>query len=738
MLFVSPLVLSLAQAATSVVGCVRVDEELVRALIDDPTVTAARVEGGPKALAQALDDALAVPLQRRVDRGALGEQARALETLLAAKGYADASVSFREEPLSDCVIEVVFAIDAGSRVPVRSVRVDGAPAELAGSLRRALATKRRTSLAALGGTGWLVPSEVQADRDRLEWLLAANGYLEAAVEPAHVERTADGATVRWAVRPASKAHVGVVRFAGELRPEEGLGEEALDELVRGCSAREVQERQWREASGKRPLVCEAPGLRAGDVASAPALWELARSAELLAGSRGYAAQVVPERVVHDGLADITLRVQLGERLRVRRVRFVGNSVALDHTLRRELHVAEGATYNADEVDAMRRSLLRSGWFASVEVTLVPTGEPGEVDLEVQVEEAKHQNANAGVSTDPRGRVGAQGTYQSANIVGTGLSGSARLNLARQASEAQLAISEPSVLDSPWSASASAYRTHSQVDRLEQRAGQSLAIGRALDRRGDVRLAGSLGWSEASIKGLDASQRRLLGGELFRDTSATRLGLTLTVDERDDHVDPTAGWRMSVGAGLTGGFGLANGRVLELLPGDTHLADLRAAGAALHPITPALIARVRGEARVVQATDGRVTPATQLLRLGGADGPRGYLPLSLGPSARTLASTDPASADRTQVIGGATSVSASAELQLRLAPRAGLSAIGFVDAAAVSGAPKGLDAPAAFGASVGVGLEWSRSPFGPLRLSVGVPLEGEDHRPRVQVGFGGSF
>ena len=55
MLFVSPLVLSLAQAATSVVGCVRVDEELVRALIDDPTVTAARVEGGPKALAQALD-----------------------------------------------------------------------------------------------------------------------------------------------------------------------------------------------------------------------------------------------------------------------------------------------------------------------------------------------------------------------------------------------------------------------------------------------------------------------------------------------------------------------------------------------------------------------------------------------------------------------------------------------------------------------------------------------------------
>jgi outer membrane protein insertion porin family len=114
------------------------------------------------------------------------------------------------------------------------------------------------------------------------------------------------------------------------------------------------------------------------------------------------------------------------------------------------------------------------------------------------------------------------------------------------------------------------------------------------------------------------------------------------------------------------------------------------------------------------------PYSERLHLDGSSDIRGYAPGSLGPRDLLTGAS----------LGGTLKYTARGELEVPLIPRAGISAVGFLDAGGIF-----ADSGQWNGASAGVGLLW-RSPIGVIRLDYAVPLDGG--RPGFVFGIGGTW
>ena len=130
-------------------------------------------------------------------------------------------------------------------------------------------------------------------------------------------------------------------------------------------------------------------------------------------------------------------------------------------------------------------------------------------------------------------------------------------------------------------------------------------------------------------------------------------------------------------------------------------------------------------------NGKPVPFFKSFYAGGPGSVRGYRAFSLGPQ-DAVGNT----------LGGTRKVSGSAEILFPL-PGAqadkSLRLAAFIDAGQVYGATEKV-ALGEMRYSAGIGLAWT-SPFGPLRLSFGQPLnekKGFDRPERIQFTFGTAF
>ena len=202
----------------------------------------------------------------------------------------------------------------------------------------------------------------------------------------------------------------------------------------------------------------------------------------------------------------------------------------------------------------------------------------------------------------------------------------------------------------------------------------------------------------------AIARELSGTDPSRGRRLAALRMGLEYNTLDSPVLPRRG--TSIGSSVEIAD-RALGSQIQMMRTDAWISHHRALG----PLT----LHVGGSVSAVSTT----TPLSERLQLEGSSDLRGYALGALGPRDRNGMS-----------LGGAFKYTARAALEVPLVPRLGISAEGFIDAAGLATDGRGWS-----GASTGVGLIW-RSPIGPLRLDVAVPLDGG--RPSLVFGLGGSL
>ncbi|CUS49268.1 MAG: beta barrel protein insertion system outer membrane component BamA [Idiomarinaceae bacterium HL-53] len=156
---------------------------------------------------------------------------------------------------------------------------------------------------------------------------------------------------------------------------------------------------------------------------------------------GYArteVRTMPEVNEEDKTVELSMMVDPGQRVYVRRINFEGNDATADEVLRREMRQIEGAWLSDQLVESGKVRLERLGYFETVEVETIPVpGEDDQVEVLYRVKEQPSGSISAGVGYGDFAGLSLNAAVSQQNFLGTGNSVGFQIDTNRYSKSLQL-------------------------------------------------------------------------------------------------------------------------------------------------------------------------------------------------------------------------------------------------------------------------------------------------------------
>jgi outer membrane protein insertion porin family len=638
-----------------------------------------------------------------------------MRKVYASKGYPDADAEWEVEPLPDNEGRLVYKINEGSLVQIEDIRFEGVEAFSHGKLRRIMATRKAWTLSWLTGAGILNDEEISTDVERLTAFYYDNGYVEARVDEPGIVREGDGLVITMRVDEGKQFHVKTISFLGEvLLPEEEL--------------------------------LAASGFEAGQVFKPSKLREAIFGLTEAYGDLGYAfADVRPLTNVDDELAEVAIRFELrpNDIVEVRRIDIRGNTKTRDYVLRREMRLNEGETFSGSGLRRSRSEIRRLGFFDEVEVSSQRTEEPDKVDLTVDVTEGRTGTFAAGAGFSSSDNLLLNGRITERNLFGRGQTLTFNIDFGSRRQSFRIGFVEPYLFNTPLTLGVELFDWSFDFNRFTRGGrGASLRLQYPL---WELPLAKRLGFDlDFTRAGLEYSlENSRINGvarlappsvqaeEGERRTSSMRA--TLVRNTIDHPFDPTEGTRHIAALKVAGLGGDTEYTKLELstrwyLPlysneGGNHI---------IYSFNANL-----GYGVGDSGLSGEELPLFERYFPGGISTVRGFRVRSLGPQEFARDANEEDAGDFVET-GGSNQLIINNEIIFPIAPEAGLKGVVFFDAGNAFTSADGIDV-GNLRLAVGAGVRWL-SPFGPLRVELGFPLDrmGDESASELLFSFGTPF
>ncbi|MDM7860207.1 outer membrane protein assembly factor BamA [Alteromonas sp. ASW11-36] len=164
------------------------------------------------------------------------------------------------------------------------------------------------------------------------------------------------------------------------------------------------------------------------------------------GRFGYAyptVTTVPDINDEDKTVKLTLSVDPGKRIYVRRLNFEGNNITADSVLRQNVSQMEGTWLSNPLLESSKNALSRLTYMEEVEFDTVRIpGEDDKVDVNFRVKEQPSGSFNAGIGYGDRTRLSLQAGIQQDNFLGTGKRVGISLNTVSYQQSAQITYQDP--------------------------------------------------------------------------------------------------------------------------------------------------------------------------------------------------------------------------------------------------------------------------------------------------------
>ena len=594
-------------------------------------------------------------------------------------------------PIERNRVNLSFAVKEGEAAKIADIHIVGCTAFSESTL---------TGLMDLDTGGWLSwytksnrysRTKLNADIESLRSYYLSRGYLEFKVDSTQVTISPNkqDVSITINVTEGSRFVVSKIKLAGNY-----LGKE--DEF--------------------RALVA----VRAGEPYNVDQVTRTSKAFTDYFANFGYAFAHVEPRTEMDrntNQVELTLQVDPGRRVYVRRINVVGNDRTRDEVIRREFRQLEASWYDGDKIRQSRNRVDRLGYFKDVnlETQEVP-GTADQVDLTVSVVEKPTGSLSMGAGFSSAEGLGLMFGFKQDNAFGSGNSLGVELNTSQYNRTVVFNTTNP-------------YFTQDGVSRtldLYQRTSRpySAASSYAVVTTGaGIRFGLPVTESDTVSVGLGIDQTTVEPGDLLptvyqdfvNQFGYTTYTLPLTVgwarDTRDSATVPSEGKVVRT----TG----------EWSPeGDLHYVRATAQYQQFFPVSKKVTAAFNAEMDMGVSTSSDPYPVFKNYYSGGLGSVRGYQQGSLTTASQRAAldASNGLLVTPAVATGGAKKINFNAEL---LSPLPGggndrtLRMYGFFDAGGIFDSNEAIQY-SSFRTSVGVGISWV-SPVGPLRLSFARPL-----------------
>jgi outer membrane protein insertion porin family len=700
---------------------------------EKPYVREVKVQGNTEVGKEKIETALGLVPRSVLDRSKVIEGVEKVRKLYSDQGYGNARVDYAItlEPNNQAV--VVLDIAEGSRLLIKRITFEGNNAFSESELKGLIATREESFLSYFTNRGVLDRDILTNDVAILSNHYLDHGYIDHKIDDPAVLRARDGIDVVIRVHEGEQYRVGKVELGGDLIEN---GHDTLKKIK----------------------------ITTGQIFRGSRLREDITTLTDMYSNKGYAfAQVDPVTNVNaeQKNVDIALLVKKGPPVYFNRVLIAGNNKTRDNVVRRELLATEQELYSGNKITQSRNALQRTGYFEDVQLTTKKTEQPDTVDLHVDVKEGPTGTFTLGAGYSSGDGFIFNASVAEKNLAGKGQGVSGQFSIGSSRQDFIFSFTEPYVNDSRLAMGFDAFNTEREFNAFdERRLGFGVNtnyplkyaslpfIGNGRRRapgsdelpenetptfwdymRGGV----SYDLTRETINGIDRGASPSIQAEEGTSlTSAVTPGLTY--DSRDHFFNPTEGTKSAFSVKFAG-LGGDNQFIKSDLNGRWHyplLKDPKWGGAWVLMLGGSLGYGLGLAERSSGDTD---LPLFERYFLGGMNSVRGFAERSIGPRERSCPSPPPRNPNvprcTTDVIGGEKAAVFNAEVTFPIMEQYGLRGVAFFD---VGNAFTGTNFSfSEFRRSVGVGGRWM-SPFGPLRVELGFPLNKLPGDETSAIGF----
>jgi outer membrane protein insertion porin family len=503
---------------------------LIISVVENPIINLIQFEGNSKIKDEDLVKEVQMRARSVYTRTKVQQDVEKILELYRRKGRFAARVEPKIIELPQSRVNVVFEIAEGPPTYVRTINFVGNDAFDDDELRSAILTREERWWRFFTSNDTYDPDRMNYDRELLRRFYLQAGYADFEVISAVAELAPNRENfyMTFTVKEGPRYKFSKVDLDVNIKD---LPKEALESAV-------------------IPSV--------GDYFNAKQIDDTLDAITEAAGTAGYAFVEVKPLTQRDEAAHtiaVTFEVREGNRVFVDRINVKGNNVTIDKVIRREMVLVEGDAFNSAKVRRSKERLENLGFFKQ-DTTKIENAasdqSPDRTTLTVNVEEQPTGELQFGVGYSSASGALFDIGFRQRNLLGKGQDLSTNFSIAQQQKQVNLSFTEPYFLDRRLAAgfdlSANSQDYQTEAGFTSNTYGGTAHIGFYFNEYLYQRFNYQLFWNKLTGLAFDTSQA-------IREQSGTaitsQVGQVLAYDRRNNVIDPTRGYFVTLSTDLAG-------------------------------------------------------------------------------------------------------------------------------------------------------------------------------------------
>jgi outer membrane protein insertion porin family len=707
---------------------------------EKPYIKEVKIQGNSQLSKDKIETAFGVAQRTILDRDKVVEGIEKVKKLYGEQGYVNARVDYTVSNAENNQAIVFVDIDEGSRLLVKRVSFQGNRAFSENELKGLMGTKEEWFLSFVTNRGVLDHDALTNDLAILASHYYDHGYINHKISEPVVLRNKQGIDIVIRIEEGEQYRVGKVEIGGDMVEDP-------------------------------TLLLKKMQLTQGQIFRSSRLRDDISNLSDVYADKGFAfAQVEPVTKVNpkEKNVDIALVITKGPPVYFNRVLVSGNNKTRDKVVRRAVIPAEQELYSSNKVKQSKSALQRTGYFEDVQLSTKKTDQPDAIDLLVDVKEGPTGSFNVGAGYSSGDSFVFNAGISEKNLFGRGQGVNLQADLGSRRQDFTAGFTEPYLFDTPVSLGFNAFNSQrSYTDFSIRRTGFDVNTSYPLNRM-DLPFFG-LSRNQANELSYDQPQSFVdfakvgLGYELVRgklgnfstggqvlvdpfakDKTATwtsDISPNFSYDSRDHFFHPTEGANSNLMFKFAG------------LGGDNRYIKSDISGRYFYPLLKdpswgnytLAIGGTLGYGIGLGGASSSDLPLFDRYFAGGINSVRGFTDHTLAPRERRVVckkvkngavdvpgdgcQPDFNAKSSFVLVGGNKQAVGNFETTFPVMEQYGLRGVAFFDMGNAFDTFRFSD----LRRSIGAGARWL-SPFGPLRVELGFPLNKQKSDDTSVIGF----